>query len=290
MLYSMTGYGKSVVKLPSRDITIEIKSLNSKQLDLSVRIPSGYSSIDGRIRSEIAQRIERGKVELSMRVENISSANGACVNIPVIKKYKEQIVDAANEIGATIPDNWFEILLRMPEAITTEIKEVNEEEEEAIIGGVIEAIDALCKFREQEGVMLQLIFEKKLNNIRELLNSVEPYEKERIEKIKARLIENLEKIKEVDYDKNRFEQELIFYIEKLDINEEKTRLDNHLKYFKETMNARQGQGKKLGFIAQELGREINTMGSKANNAELQRIVVQMKDELEQIKEQVLNVL
>ena len=290
MLYSMTGYGKSVVKLPSRDITIEIKSLNSKQLDLSVRIPSVYSSIDGRIRSEIAQRIERGKVELSMRVENISAANGACVNIPVIKKYKEQIVDAANEIGATIPENWFEILLRMPEAITTEVKEVNEEEEEAIMGGVTEAIEALCKFREQEGVMLQSIFENKLTNIRELLNSVEPYEKERIEKIKARLIENLEKIKEVDYDKNRFEQELIFYIEKLDINEEKTRLDNHLKYFKETMDARQGQGKKLGFIAQELGREINTMGSKANNAELQRIVVQMKDELEQIKEQVLNVL
>ena len=286
----MTGYGKSVVKLPSRDITIEIKSLNSKQLDLSVRIPSVYSSIDGSIRSKIAKLIERGKVEFSMRVENISSANGACVNIPVIKKYKEQIVDAATEIGAVIPENWFEILLRMPEAITTEVKEVDEEEETAILAGVDEAIEALCKFREQEGAMLQSFFESKLQNIRELLNSVEPYEKERIEKIKSRLIENLEKIKEVDYDKNRFEQELIFYIEKLDINEEKTRLDNHLKYFKETMDGKQGQGKKLGFIAQELGREINTMGSKANNAELQRIVVQMKDELEQIKEQVLNVL
>ncbi|MBR4962536.1 MAG: YicC family protein [Muribaculaceae bacterium] len=290
MLYSMTGYGKSVVKLPSRDITIEIKSLNSKQLDLSVRIPSVYSSIDGSIRSKIAKLIERGKVEFSMRVENISSSNGACVNIPVIKKYKEQIVDAANEIGAVVPENWFEILLRMPEAVTTEVKEVNEEEESAILAGVDEAIEALCKFREQEGAMLQSFFESKLQNIRELLNSVEPYEKERIEKIKARLIENLEKIKEVDYDKNRFEQELIFYIEKLDINEEKIRLDNHLKYFKETMDGNQGQGKKLGFIAQELGREINTMGSKANNAELQRIVVEMKDELEQIKEQVLNVL
>ena len=286
----MTGYGKSVVKLPSRDITIEIKSLNSKQLDLSVRIPSVYSSIDGSIRSKISKLVERGKVEFSMRVENISSANGACVNIPVIKKYKEQIVDAATEIGAVVPENWFEILLRMPEAITTEIKEVEEEEESAILAGVDEAIEALCKFREQEGAMLQSFFESKLQNIRELLNSVEPYEKERIEKIKARLIENLEKIKEVDYDKNRFEQELIFYIEKLDINEEKIRLDNHLKYFKETMDGNQGQGKKLGFIAQELGREINTMGSKANNAELQRIVVEMKDELEQIKEQVLNVL
>ena len=286
----MTGYGKSVVKLPSRDITIEIKSLNSKQLDLSVRIPSVYSSIDGSIRSKISKLIERGKVEFSMRVENISSANGACVNIPVIKKYKEQIVDAATEIGAVIPENWFEILLRMPEAITTEVKEVDEEVETAILAGVDEAIEALCKFREQEGAMLQSFFESKLQNIRELLNSVEPYEKGRIEKIKARLIENLEKIKEVDYDKNRFEQELIFYIEKLDINEEKIRLDNHLKYFKETMDGNQGQGKKLGFIAQELGREINTMGSKANNAELQRIVVEMKDELEQIKEQVLNVL
>ncbi len=290
MLYSMTGYGKSVVKLPSRDITIEIKSLNSKQLDLSVRIPSVYSSIDGSIRSKISKLVERGKVEFSMRVENISSANGACVNIPVIKKYKEQIVDAATEIGAVVPENWFEILLRMPEAITTEVKEVDEEEESAILAGVDEAIESLCKFREQEGAMLQSFFECKLQNIRELLNSVEPYEKERIEKIKARLIENLEKIKEIDYDKNRFEQELIFYIEKLDINEEKLRLDNHLKYFKETMDSTQGQGKKLGFIAQELGREINTMGSKANNAELQRIVVEMKDELEQIKEQVLNVL
>ncbi|MBR5240312.1 MAG: YicC family protein, partial [Muribaculaceae bacterium] len=267
-----------------------IKSLNSKQLDLSVRIPSVYSSIDGSIRSKIAKLIERGKVEFSMRVENISSSNGACVNIPVIKKYKEQIVDAANEIGAVVPENWFEILLRMPEAITTEVKEVDEEEESAILAGVDEAIESLCKFREQEGTMLQSFFECKLQNIRELLNSVEPYEKERIEKIKARLIENLEKIKEIDYDKNRFEQELIFYIEKLDINEEKLRLDNHLKYFKETMDGNQGQGKKLGFIAQELGREINTMGSKANNAELQRIVVEMKDELEQIKEQVLNVL
>lgn len=290
MLYSMTGYGKAVVKLPTRDVTIEIKSLNSKQLDLSVRIPSVYSSIDGKIRSEIAQRIERGKVEFSLRVENISSSNGACVNIPVIKKYKEQIVDAANEIGASIPENWFEILLRMPEAITTEVREVNEEEEEAIMHGVVEAIESLCKFREQEGEMLKTIFKNKLANIRELLNSVEPYEKERIEKIKARLIENLEKLKDIDYDKNRFEQELIFYIEKLDINEEKTRLDNHLNYFDETMESRQGQGKKLGFIAQEMGREINTLGSKANNAELQRIVVQMKDELEQIKEQVLNVL
>ena len=286
----MTGYGKSVVKLPSRDITIEIKSLNSKQLDLSVRIPSVYSSIDGSIRSKIAKLVERGKVEFSMRVENISSANGACVNIPVIKKYKEQIVDAATEISTVVPENWFEILLRMPEAITTEVKEVDEEEESAILAGVDEAIESLCKFREQEGTMLQSFFECKLQNIRELLNSVEPYEKERIEKIKARLIENLEKIKEIDYDKNRFEQELIFYIEKLDINEEKLRLDNHLKYFKETMDGNQGQGKKLGFIAQELGREINTMGSKANNAELQRIVVEMKDELEQIKEQVLNVL
>ncbi|MBP3353399.1 MAG: YicC family protein [Bacteroidales bacterium] len=290
MLYSMTGYGKAVVKLPNRDVSIEIKSLNSKQLDLSVRMPSVYSPIDGRIRSEIAKLVERGKVELSIRVDNIASENGACINVPIVKKYKEQIIDAANEIGAKIPENWFEILLRMPEAITTEVKEVNEDESEAIVNGVIEAINALSIFREQEGAMLQSIFEAKIANIRALLESVEPYEKERIEKIKNRLIENLEKIKEVDYDKNRFEQELIFYIEKLDINEEKTRLDNHLNYFLETMAAKQGQGKKLGFIAQEMGREINTMGSKANNAELQRIVVQMKDELEQIKEQVLNVL
>lgn len=290
MLYSMTGYGKAVVKLPTREISVEIKSLNSKQLDLQVRMPSVYSSIDGRVRSEVAKFVERGKVELSVKVENIVTTTGSCVNVPVIKQYKEQIIAAANEIEAKVPENWFEILLRMPDSITTNIKEVNEEEEEAVIKGVNEAISALCKFREQEGAMLQAIFEKKIENIAALLKSVEPYEKERIEKIKARLLDNLSKIKEVDYDKNRFEQELIFYIEKLDINEEKTRLDNHLKYFIETMEGKQGQGKKLGFIAQEMGREINTLGSKSNNAEMQRIVVEMKDELEQIKEQVLNVL
>lgn len=290
MIYSMTGYGKAVVKLPSKDLTIEIKSLNSKQLDLSLRMPATYSGIESRIRSEIAKSVERGKVDLTIYAENAKSSSAPSINIPVIQNYKAQIEKAAQELNIDIPSDWFKVLLRLPDSITADVREADENEEEEIIKGLTEAITNLVNFRRQEGEMLQKLFTQKIANIAKLLKDVEPHEKERIEKIKSRITDSIENINTIDVDKNRLEQEIIFYIEKLDINEEKHRLDNHLKYFMETMDGAQGQGKKLGFIAQEMGREINTLGSKANHAEMQRIVVQMKDELEQIKEQVLNVL
>ncbi|MEG1998431.1 MAG: YicC/YloC family endoribonuclease [Bacteroidales bacterium] len=290
MIYSMTGYGKTVIKLPLRDMTIEIKSLNSKQLDLSLRAPAAYSGIESLIRSEIAKYVVRGKVDITIYTENAKGGNSPSINIPVLQNYKQQIEKAAEELNIEQPSDWFKLLLRLPDSITTEACPASENEDAEIMKGVAEAIKNLVIFRQQEGAMLQKLFTQKIKNIANLLDSVEPFEKERIEKIKGRITDSLENLKSVDYDKNRLEQEIIFYIEKLDINEEKHRLDNHLKYFMETMECGEGQGKKLGFIAQEMGREINTLGSKANNAEMQRIVVQMKDELEQIKEQVLNVL
>lgn len=290
MIYSMTGYGKASVKLPSRDITIEIKSLNSKQLDLYTRIPSAYAGMEGCIRNEISKSLERGKVDLTITIENQKGDKTPTVNTAVLKGYKAQIEKSAEELGIDTPDDWFALLLRLPDAITSETPVVDEDEEAAIMNGLREALEHINAFRKQEGEMLQKLFTQKIENIAALLKEVELYEKERIDKTKARIMDGLEKLQGAEYDKNRLEQEIIYYIEKLDINEEKHRLDNHLKYFMETMDGRQGQGKKLGFIAQEMGREINTLGSKANHAEMQRIVVRMKDELEQIKEQILNAL
>ena len=290
MIYSMTGYGKASVKLPSRDITIEIKSLNSKQLDLYTRIPSAYSGMEGRIRNEISKSLERGKIDLTISIENQKGDKTPTINRTVIKGSKTQIENAAAELGINTPADWFPLLLKLPDAIISETPVVDEDEESAIMKGLQEALEHINAFRKQEGEMLQRLFAQKIDNIAALLKEVEPYEKERIEKTRARIMEGLEKLRGAEYDKNRLEQEIIYYIEKLDINEEKHRLDNHLKYFMETMDGKQGQGKKLGFIAQEMGREINTLGSKANHAEMQRIVVRMKDELEQIKEQILNAL
>ena len=291
MIYSMTGFGKAIVELPQRKITVEIKSLNSKQLDLSMRVPQIYKALEMDIRSEIAQRLERGKVDFSIQIENKSlGENSAQINIDVIKNYYEQLKSVASSLQISEPADWLPTLLRLPDALKSETSEASDDENEAVKRAVNEAIDHLIEFRAQEGLMLQKLFTEKIGNIARLLTEVEPYEKERTEKIKARIIDALSKIENFDYDKNRMEQEMIFYIEKLDINEEKNRLDNHLKYFIETMNGRYGQGKKLGFISQEIGREVNTMGSKANHAELQKIVVRMKDELEQIKEQILNVM
>lgn len=291
MIYSMTGFGKAIVELPQRKITVEIKSLNSKQLDLSMRVPQIYKALEMDIRSEIAQRLERGKVDFSIQIENKSlGESSAQINIDVIKNYYEQLKSVASSLQISEPADWLPTLLRLPDALKSETPEASDDENEAVKRAVNEAIDHLIEFRAQEGLMLQKLFTEKIGNIARLLTEVEPYEKERTEKIKARIIDALSKIENFDYDKNRMEQEMIFYIEKLDINEEKNRLDNHLKYFIETMNGRYGQGKKLGFISQEIGREVNTMGSKANHAELQKIVVRMKDELEQIKEQILNVM
>lgn len=287
----MTGFGKAIVELPQRKITVEIKSLNSKQLDLSMRVPQIYKALEMDIRSEIAQRLERGKVDFSIQIENKASGDSSAqINTDIIKKYYEQLKAATTALQIPEPTDWLPTLLRLPDTLKSETAEASDDENEAVKRAVNEAIDHLIEFRAQEGLMLQKLFTEKIGNIARLLTEVEPYEKERTEKIKARIIDALSKIENFDYDKNRMEQEMIFYIEKLDINEEKNRLDNHLKYFIETMDGHYGQGKKLGFISQEIGREVNTMGSKANHAELQKIVVRMKDELEQIKEQILNVM
>ena len=291
MIYSMTGFGKAIVELPHRKITVEIKSLNSKQLDLSTRIPQIYKELEMDIRSEIARQLERGKVDFSIQIENRNNADSnAGFNVDIIKSYYTQLQSLTQSLQIPEPADWLQTLLRLPDALKSDVVEVSEEESQAVKKAVDEAIAHLIEFRAQEGLMLQKLFTEKIGNIARLLAEVEPYEKERTEKIKARIIEALKKIENFDYDKNRMEQEMIFYIEKLDINEEKNRLDNHLRYFIETMEGRYGQGKKLGFISQEIGREVNTMGSKANHAELQKIVVRMKDELEQIKEQILNVM
>lgn len=290
MIHSMTGFGKAITELPNRKITVEIKSLNSKQLDLSTRIPAIYREKEMEIRSEIAKRLERGKVDFSIFIENIGRDAYTQLNMPVIEGYYQQIKEVSETLKIALPTDWFQTLLRLPESMKTDTMELEDNEGDILMQTIDKAIGQLEEFRQQEGAMLQKLFTQKIDNIASLLKEVEPYEQERVEKIKVRIHEALSKIENFDYDKNRFEQEMIFYIEKLDINEEKHRLDNHLKYFIETMASGKGQGKKLGFISQEMGREINTLGSKANHAELQKIVVRMKDELEQIKEQVLNVM
>ncbi len=291
MIQSMTGFGKVTAELPTKKVTVEIKALNSKQLDLSTRIPSIYKEKEMQIRSRLLQTLERGKVDFAIYIEYIGKEASSQINQEAVMSYFAQLKELSDKLGLSAPSSWDELqlVLRMPDVIKTDPVEVDEDEWNVVKQAIDEAIQHLCDFRIQEGAMLQKLFTQKVSNIAALLNDVEPYEKERIEKIKGRILDNLEKLA-VDYDKNRFEQEMIYYIEKLDVNEEKNRLDNHLKYFLETMETGHGQGKKLGFIAQEMGREINTLGSKSNHADMQKIVVRMKDELEQIKEQVLNVL
>ena len=286
----MTGFGKVTAELPSKKVTVEIKALNSKQLDLSTRIPSIYKDKEMELRSLLLQSLERGKVEFNIFIEYIGKDTPTQINLAAVENYYNQIKEIAEKLNISVPNDWFQTLLRMPDAIKSETVEPDESEWGVVLETVKDAIKYLCDFRIQEGAMLQKLFEQKIANIATLLKEVEKYEGERIEKIKARIMDNLQKIAEKDYDKNRFEQEMIYYIEKLDVNVYKNRLDIHLKYFISTMESGHGQGKKLGFIAQEMGREINTLGSKSNHAEMQKIVVQMKDELEQIKEQVLNVL
>ena len=292
MIQSMTGYGKATAELSDKKINVEIKSLNSKAMDLSTRIAPLYREKEIEIRNEIAKALERGKVDFSLWIDK----KDACelitpINQDVVVAYYERIRTISETTGIPAPEDWLSTLLRMPDVMTkNDIQELSEEEWKAVHATVLQAIQNLVDFRIQEGAALEKKFREKISNIAKLLTSVDPYEKERVEKIKERITDALEKTISVDYDKNRLEQELIYYIEKLDINEEKQRLSNHLKYFINTMEDGSGQGKKLGFIAQEMGREINTLGSKSNHAEMQKIVVQMKDELEQIKEQVLNVM
>lgn len=287
----MTGYGKSVVTYKGKKINVEIKSLNSKTLDLSTRIAPLYREKEMEIRQAITTQVVRGKVDFAIWIEKDAAADAAPINAALTENYYNQIKAIARNSGIPEPQDWFATLLRMPDVLTrTETEVLDEEEWHAVRQAVDDAIARLVSFRTQEGAALERKFREKVDNIEALLAEIEPYEKSRVEKIRTRIIEGLKTIPDVEYDKNRLEQELIYYIEKLDISEEKQRLANHLKYFRETMDEAAGQGKKLGFIAQEMGREINTTGSKSNNAEMQNIVVKMKDELEQIKEQVLNAL
>lgn len=291
MIYSMTGYGKSVATFQDKKICVEIRSLNGKSMDLSTRIAPQFKNREMEIRALVSNALERGKVDLSLWVEQGEKADMPSINIPVMQGYIEQMNEAAAATGTALPQNLFEVLLRMPDVIARkEVYEATDDEWSAVRACIGEAIEELLAFRRQEGEALASRFRGNIDNIAALLASVEPFEKERVEKIRARIVDSLEKFAGVDYDRNRLEQEMIFYIEKLDVNEEKQRLANHLGYFVETMEGPVGQGKKLGFIAQEMGREINTLGSKSNHAGMQNIVVKMKDELEQIKEQVLNVM
>ena len=289
----MTGFGKAVKVYNNKKITAEVKSLNSKQLDFGVRTPQSHREIEMELRNSVSQALKRGKIDLFVYCEPIEGATSGTINIPMLKQYKAQIEEMAKQLDLPQPEDWYATLLRMPDALKTDAKatEADEEELDIVKEVVAQATEQLIEFRRQEGARLEAFFEEKILAIQALLDEVPLYEEPRIQKIKARILDSLAKIKEMDYDKNRFEQELIYYIEKLDITEEKIRLQNHLNYFLETMRSEEpGQGKKLGFISQEIGREVNTMGSKANQADLQNLVVHMKDHLEQIKEQVLNVL
>ncbi len=288
----MTGYGKASAEFQGKKIIAEVKSLNSKALDLSSRIAPIYREKEMEMRAMISQALERGKVEFCLWVEQTEQADASLINSELVAAYYRQMVDISEKYGIPEPDDYWQTLVRMPDVLSRNdaLQELPEEEWQVARSVVQQAIDRLVAFRRQEGAALQKKFEEKLDNIAALLASIGPYEKLRVEKIRQRIIDGLASIPDVEYDKNRLEQEMIYYIEKLDINEEKQRLANHLEYFRRTMEEGHGQGKKLGFIAQEMGREINTTGSKSNQAEMQNIVVKMKDELEQIKEQVLNVM
>lgn len=287
----MTGFGKGVVTYKNKKITAEIKSLNSKQLDLSIRIPFLYREKELEIRNEISRVLERGKIDLSIYCETNTGTEANNLNIPLLKEYKGKIEQMSQELSIPLPEDWYATLFRMPDVFKSEnSEEIEEEEFECLKEAIMASVNGLIEFRKQEGAKLKIFFTEKIENIRNLLAEVEPYENERVPKIKARIEESLNKLEGIEFDKGRFEQEMIYYIEKLDINEEKQRLANHLSYFLDTMENGHGQGKKLGFISQEMGREINTLGSKSNHAEMQKIVVRMKDQLEQIKEQVLNAM
>ena len=287
----MTGYGKAVVAYKDKKIHAEVKSLNSKQLDLNTRIAPLYREKEMEMRQMVAEALIRGKVDMSVWIEKDTAVDPTPINTALVENYYNQIKAIADKTGIPLPEDWFYTLLRMPDVLTkTDVEELGDEEWQAVKQAVSDALKNLVDFRIQEGAALEKKFSEKVDNIQHLLAEIEPLEKGRVEKIKARIIDGLQQIPGVEYDKGRMEQELIYYIEKLDISEEKQRLTNHLKYFRDTMREPAGQGKKLGFIAQEMGREINTTGSKSNQAEMQNIVVKMKDELEQIKEQVLNAL
>jgi uncharacterized protein (TIGR00255 family) len=282
----MTGFGKASLQLPTKKITVEIKSLNSKGLDLNTRMPSVFREMELGLRNQISQRLERGKVDFSLYVEVTGEETTSKINVPIIKGY-------INQMKAVIPNadetELMKMAVRMPDALKTERDEIDENEWKQIQTVINEALENIANFRKDEGTSLEKEFQLRISNINNLMNEAVSYDAERVETVKTRLRTALDELK-MNVDENRFEQELIFYLEKYDITEEKVRLGNHLNYFLETLNGTEANGRKLGFITQEMGREINTMGSKSNHTEMQKLVVMMKDELEKIKEQVLNVL
>jgi uncharacterized protein (TIGR00255 family) len=282
----MTGFGKASLQLPTKKITVEIKSLNSKGLDLNTRMPSVFREMELGLRNQISQRLERGKVDFSLYVEVTGEETTSKINVPIVKGYM-------NQLKAVIPNadetELLKMAVRMPDALKTERDEIDENEWKQIQTVIDEALENIANFRKDEGASLEKEFQLRIDNIEKLMNEAVSYDAERVETVKTRLRTALDELK-VNVDENRFEQELIFYLEKYDITEEKVRLGNHLNYFLETLNGTEANGRKLGFITQEMGREINTMGSKSNHTEMQKLVVMMKDELEKIKEQVLNVL
>jgi uncharacterized protein (TIGR00255 family) len=291
MIQSMTGFGKATGEYQGKKIVVEIKSLNSKQMDISARLAGVYREKEIEIRNDISQALERGKIDIALYIDNSGKESITQINHTAIEAYFQQIKAISESTGIPVPENWFGILLRLPDVMKAEVAELDEQEWIVVKEIMNEAIAQIRNFRIQEGKSLELVFRQKIAHIADLLVEIAPFEVERVEKIKTRLEENLQNLSvKVDYDKNRLEQELIFYIEKLDVNEEKIRLKTHLDYFIETMEKENSPGKKLGFITQEIGREINTLGSKANHSEMQKLVVLMKDDLEQIKEQVLNIL
>lgn len=286
MIQSMTGFGKASLQLPTKKITVEIKSLNSKGLDLNTRMPSVYREMELGLRNQISQRLERGKIDFSLYIEVTGEETSSKINVPIVKGY-------INQMKAVIPNadetELMKMAVRMPDALKTERDEIDENEWKEIQNVINEALENIANFRKDEGVSLEKEFLHRIANIMTLMNDAVAYDAERVATVKTRLRTALDEL-QVNVDENRFEQELIFYLEKYDITEEKVRLENHLNYFIETLAGTEANGRKLGFITQEMGREINTMGSKSNHAEMQKLVVMMKDELEKIKEQVLNVL
>ena len=287
----MTGYGKATAEVGNRKVIVEIKSLNSKAMDISTKIIQTYRDKELDIRSRITAALERGKVDFSLYIDAAAATGAQTINQAIFNNYLQQIESIAAQTDYEVPEDIITTVLRMPDVISSNQQdEVSDEEWAAVSKAVDQAISALVEYRKVEGAALEKKFREKISNISALLASVEPYEKDRVAKIKERMRASMVDAVGKNYDENRFEQEMIFYIEKLDISEEKQRLSNHLEYFIKTLEEGHGQGKKLGFIAQEMGREINTLGSKSNQAEMQNIVVRMKDELEQIKEQVLNVM
>ena len=294
MVKSMTGFGKGEATLQNKKITVEIRSLNSKQLDLGLRLPAVYRQSEYEIRNIITRTVQRGKVDVFVTVESQTVETPARINKEVFAAYAEQLRDAArnaqlNYAGIGWDSAALQAIMRLPEVVSTEAESISDEEHAALVAATEAAVAQLDAFRLQEGAILIADLLRRIDRIEQLKEEIVPFEKARAETIKTRIRENIESLG-IPFDANRLEQEMIYYIEKLDVNEEKNRLDNHLKYYISTMESGHGQGKKLGFIAQEMGREINTLGSKSNHAEMQKLVVQMKDELEQIKEQVLNVL